>query len=295
MPMGAEADAPLPSGDAWTPAPSPSAQPVLRRTPGQVARERLVETWWPARVRRAVAIAAPLSFVFGAGLVVALRTILPPTPPDLRALWVQTAPPGATVAVDGARLAGQTPLLVDVRLSPGPVTLRLLQGAGPAVEHRVDVVAGARGIAVDRNLLSTGAVRVDSLPGGAEAFLAGSQVGKTPLVLPKVAVGAEQTLRLVRPGYQPVEVPLPAQRGAEHRVRVALALDGKPGALAVITDPPAQLFLDGVPFGDSGPQERPCPPGRHELELRLRPDLPPVKATIEVPAGGSARYFFSLR
>jgi len=105
---------------------------------------------------------------------------------------------------------------------------------------------------------------IESRPRGAEVFLDGTSLGRTPL-RQVVVKGKAETLRLEKPDFLPLEV----QLKAEDR-DLSLALVPAPFEVALASDPPgAEVFLDGeakgiTPLSLTVPGE-----GTHQLRLVL--------------------------
>jgi hypothetical protein len=52
--------------------------------------------------------------------------------------------------------------------------------------------------------------------------------------------------------------------------------------------------LDGQPWGMTSTDERECPPGRHEVTVRVASLAIERRTVIEVPERGVARYFVAM-
>jgi serine/threonine-protein kinase len=164
-----------------------------------------------------------------------------------------------------------------------------------------------------------GRIRVRSTPSRADVFLDGVREGVTPRDLGSLAFG-RYTVRLTRPGYQPVErtVTLNAE-SAESRLSVTLQRVARPPAAAaprapaaaapapappapvvtvasidVETRPPgARVILDGRPAGTAPIQLVDIAPGPHTVRLDLD-GYRPWTTTVTVKPGERTRVTASL-
>ncbi|MDP1831908.1 MAG: serine/threonine-protein kinase [Geothrix sp.] len=163
--------------------------------------------------------------------------------------------------------------------SPAPVkatsTLRMdLQAAPPASRARWYWAGGAltAGLLVWAAFFRSGPSRVlsiESRPAGAEVFLDGTPLGRTPL-RQVVVKGKAETLRLEKPDFLPLEVRIQAEDRD-----LSLRLQPAPFEVAVASEPPgAEVFLDGEPKGRT-PLSVPVPgEGTHQLRLTLEGHQP---------------------
>jgi hypothetical protein len=150
-------------------------------------------------------------------LVVAITTSGGPTAPTSATVEVISIPPGATVRVDGAALPGTTPLKwTDAR--PGKTYALIVEApkhepwrgeaAIPPNGTEVKVIASLRAI--------VGTLRVTSDPTGAEVFLDGRSIGRTPVELPGLDPFVESAVEVRLRGHKPDRKPVvwPADRKA---------------------------------------------------------------------------------
>jgi hypothetical protein len=105
---------------------------------------------------------------------------------------------------------------------------------------------------------------IDSRPGGAEVFLDGTPLGRTPLRR-VVVKGKAETLRLEKPDFLPLEVRLKPQDRD-----LALRLQAAPFTVAVASEPPgADVSLDGEVKGRTPLSLQVPGEGTHQVRLTL--------------------------
>lgn len=106
-------------------------------------------------------------------------------------------------------------------------------------------------------------VTITSTPSGAEVFLDGVDLGRTPLE--RVEVRGGGALRLEKPDYLPLERKLNADEN-----RLDLRLLPAPYSVSVSTDPSgATILLDGTKVGTSPRTIQVPGQGRHQIEIRV--------------------------
>jgi serine/threonine-protein kinase len=105
---------------------------------------------------------------------------------------------------------------------------------------------------------------IESQPSGAEVFLDGKPLGRTPL-RQVVVKGRADLLRVEKPDYLPEEIPL----RAEDR-DIGVNLDPAPFQVAVASEPPgAEVFLDGEARGKTPVSVEVPGEGTHQVRLLL--------------------------
>ncbi|WLT30021.1 serine/threonine-protein kinase [Geothrix sp. PMB-07] len=105
---------------------------------------------------------------------------------------------------------------------------------------------------------------IDSRPGGAEVYLDGTPLGRTPL-RQVVVKGKVDVLRLEKPDHLPLEVRLKAEDRA-----LSLRLLPAPFEVAVASEPPgAEVALDGEAKGRTPLSVQVPGEGAHQLRLTL--------------------------
>jgi predicted Ser/Thr protein kinase len=208
-------------------------------------------------------------------------------------LLLATDPAGATVEVDGRRMAETTPTAVR-GLAAGPHLVRLhLDGHGD-VERQVTVRAGER--ALVEVVLGARSHRVDvkSAPSGATVFLDGKLVaGTTPTVM-TVTDDDFHELRVERVGYEVLTSFLkPEDR--QPSLELTLEPEKEPRGVISIDGPSgAEVWLDGAYTGFSTPTlGMRIPVGDHAVELRSG-NLRSSPARVAVHQGESVHLLLTL-
>jgi len=144
------------------------------------------------------------------------------TPADVGTLKVVSMRPDALVFIDGAA-AGKVP--VDQKIAAGEhlVTVRLQNFKD--FEQKVRVEAG-QVATVTAQLQKVGRLKVLSTPIGADVFVNGKPIGKTPLDQ-EVEVG-EAIIRIEAPGFQPYQETITISGGEDNKpIAPELAIAGK--------------------------------------------------------------------
>ncbi|GGN03664.1 S-layer-like protein [Thermus composti] len=179
-------------------------------------------------------------------------------------LSVASTPPGAEVYVDGA-LRGRTPL--SLRLPEGRYRLELrLEGYEP---YRAEVrVPSGETVRVSARLVPLprrGTLQLDSRPQGAEVYLDGRFLGRTPL-REEVEAGRHE-LRLLAPGY--AEYRAQVEVRPRESLRLFVELVPVRAVLELYLNVEARVFLDGEEVGVArgGYLRLEAPLGEHELTL----------------------------
>lgn len=223
----------------------------------------------------------------------AARGIVGGEPADLRTLMIRSTPAGAAILLDGERL-GVTPSVVDVRLDDGQHQLELAVPNGPSGQRKLSLKKSDRFLVVSENLLAAGKLIIDTRPQGARLLLDGADVGRSPLTLEKVSTDKTHIVEARLDGHAAQTAPVPIDRGASHHLMLTLPGTRGEGRVVLRSSPPAEIVVDGQPWGRTGDEPRTASAGLHEIDLVV-PGLPGQRSyTIDVPAQGVARYFFEL-
>lgn len=116
---------------------------------------------------------------------------------------------------------------------------------------------------------------IESRPTGAEVFLDGTPLGRTPL-RQVVVKGKADRLRLEKPDFEPLELRLKAEDRD-----LSVRLQPAPFLVAVATEPPgAEVFLDGQPKGRTPTSVQVPGEGAHTVRVTLEGHQP-WSATLE--------------
>ena len=181
-------------------------------------------------------------------------------------LLLQSDPEGADIVIDGASI-GTTPRLIthlDAK-DRHRITLNL---AGYC-QRVLDVHFEGRKpqVRMEKMMLDSGIVKVESDPAGAEVFVNGVSRGVTPIEVRDVPKG-RATIRVSLAGYEPEQRELSIKAGDEQTL--ALALKGKPGKLTLSSVPEgARLYIDGEFKGMSFVSEK-VKAGEHVVRAELK-------------------------
>ncbi len=267
----------------------------MRKSLWQLKAELFTEQWLPPRVRVVSVVAAVVAVVVGFGAAFGLAAhSAGGESASRRTLLVRSSPPGASVTLDDERLEGQTPLIIDADLDDGAHGLKLALAAGAPAQRKIVLGAEDRFVIVNESLQTAGAVRVETRPGGARVLLDGRDVGVGPLRLDVVSTDKSHVVEARKANHRTATATIPVDRPAEHIVLLTLEPERPPGRIVVQSALPALISLDGVPWGTTSSQERECPPGKHELVLRVAELGLEERATVDIPERGLARYFVSF-
>ncbi len=232
-------------------------------------------------IGRALTAKAPVSEAAAAP-----ATEPPPVRPAPRqaVLRLSSTPPGARVVVNGNVLEGVTPTTVQSFAGHTATVRMLLQGYVPA-EQRVDVGESGADVNVPltKGVPQSASLRVESEPPGARVALNGTDVGVTPVVLPRVAAGTELSMRLTRDGAYPHVVVFSAAPGEAREIGVQLIPDTGPRDFVVVN---VETFPGGASVGEvleGGTLEKLGKTGKYPLKLKNRPYGSPLRLRAELP------------
>ncbi len=131
-------------------------------------------------------------------------------------------PPGAKVTVDGKELPSPTP--TQIRGAPGARFLLRFDLPHYQRDEQEFVVPEQGDVhqviaRLDANVVK---LSIDSVPQGAEVFIGGNSVGRTPLELPGLDPQLTTSIELRLKGFRPVRQPLDWANKSEERLTVEL-------------------------------------------------------------------------
>ncbi|MDB5026629.1 MAG: hypothetical protein JWO66_318 [Candidatus Eremiobacteraeota bacterium] len=118
----------------------------------------------------------------------------------------------------------------------------------------------------------TGSLYVTTLPSGADVWIDGTYVGRSPLVLGGLAAG-RHTVGLTKNGWNPVQLDVSVVTSqttlSSSKLDAAKAASRRPpGSIAIHGVVPGETFLDGFPVVPSKDGTIPVSAGTHELSVR---------------------------
>jgi tRNA A-37 threonylcarbamoyl transferase component Bud32 len=281
---------------SMVPAVSPSqvSAPVRRRSRWRLQVDDVLEHWLPMRARVLGGLMAMVGIGVGFVVAVTVASVWGRESSTQRSILIRSTPPGATVTIDDVRVPGVTPVVADLRLDDGPHAVKIgLAASAPAV-RKIVLAAGDRSLTLSENLQSSGSVRVQTRPGGARILIDGRDVGTSPTTIDNVGTDKLHVVEARRAGYKDASAPVPVERPAEYLVSFSLEPNRSFGKVVLLTSLPATVELDGQPWGMTSTDERECPPGRHEVTVRVASLGIERRTAIEVPERGVARYFVGM-
>ncbi len=170
--------------------------------------------------------------------------------PKALPLILNSKPSGALVSLDGQDM-GKTPIyLKKVLLGEHQAVFKF-----PGYESRRVVVNLLEGepVIINKTLESLmGTVRVITSPAGAQVFLDGGAVGRTPkdggpLTLAEVEEGKHILTIKKKPGYQDLEMPFTLKRHENKLIRTP-ELEPSPGTVTITSEPAGANVHRGVIF-----------------------------------------------
>ena len=141
------------------------------------------------------------------GTPVRLRVELNPLRPPTGSFRLATAPPGASVRVDGQPRPGKTPMMLG-DLQVGPHVLSIQMADQESTELKIDVRAGETAARVVELKPRKVSVSLRSTPTGARYKVTDADgdlrgTGTTPGTIPDLLAGRPYEVEIRRPGYRP--------------------------------------------------------------------------------------------
>ncbi|WP_457628670.1 PEGA domain-containing protein [Oceanithermus sp.] len=207
-----------------------------------------------------------------------------PPPPSTGTLRLDSSPAGAKVYIDGA-YRGRTPLTLE--MSPGAHNVELRMDGYEPYRVRVQVRAGQTTRVNPRLVRTTrtGTLSIDSSPQGAEVYLDGARVGRTPMQISLDEGSYDVELRLA--DYEPYRARVQVRAGQTARLSPRLQPVPRTGTLEVTSDPSgAEVYVDGVYRGRTH-LVLDLDAGTHDVEVRL-PGYASYRVRVSVEAGRTA-------
>jgi eukaryotic-like serine/threonine-protein kinase len=213
---------------------------------------------------------------------------------------IKTTPAGATVKLDGRKLAGATPI-TEKDLAPGKHTLQITAPGYLTALKSVDVISGATGTADVTLVAAQGVVKVSSVPLGADIFVDGvASNKKTPAEFGLAKGDHTFAMRLdgyaesgdlisVTPGqtitFSPTLIAVRKVEANPFRKMGKFFGGEDKGSLSVTTDPAgAFIFINGRRIPGQTPVTLQLPSGRYFMAVR-KPGFAPVQKAVIVEKG----------
>jgi hypothetical protein len=197
----------------------------------------------------------------------------------------------ATIELDGVQV-GQTPLAAPLRVASGTHHIALLASGYIPARREVTLSSGrSEQLAVE--LVPTDKalahLTIESPTPGAEVWIDGERVGRTPLPASVAVSPGTRVIELRRPGYVTARHAITIGEGASAQVPLALEHDPQApsaalGRLIVIaSEPEAHVTVDGRARGRYRASLL-LPAGAHRVRIE-RGGFEPAERDVELPAG----------
>lgn len=121
-------------------------------------------------------------------------------------------------------------------------------------------------------VVPTGSLYVTTLPSGADVWVDGTYVGRSPLVADALA-GGHHTLGVAKTGWRPLQLDVTVVSGQTTISSTRLELERTglrpaPGSIAIHGIVPQETFVDGVATARAKDGSYPASAGTHELAVR---------------------------
>jgi hypothetical protein len=226
-----------------------------------------------------------------AGAIMTLLGRSAPPPPPMIEARVRTEPAGLPVLQDGRLLPGES-----VRFAAsGPYgVISTTQGCRES-KHRLDAADAGREIVL---VLDPARADVAVDPGvpGAHLMVNGQEAGAAPATL-DLDLCRDNAISVSAGGYRTAIVSIPAKatpleaRNAAGGIKLELLPTGR--LLLPTPRVPAVFFVDGQPAVATR-DGIDLPAGAHEVRITNEDRFVELRATVDVPAGGSASPQFAL-
>jgi len=180
------------------------------------------------------------------------------------AIRVITRPAGADVSLDNKPM-GKTPITIP-NLSPGEYQLAITKDGYNNLVKKIIVNAGETKEINEILAVLTGEADITSNPSGANLWLDGKYLGKTPKQLPALTIGKHQ-IKLTLVNYKDYIGEFTVE--GNKRISVPIELTGLPGNIIISSTPDgADVYIDGKKVGVA-PYNGPLPPGNHQVRVSM--------------------------
>ncbi|MDT8068371.1 MAG: serine/threonine-protein kinase [Terriglobia bacterium] len=240
--------------------------------------------------------------------------VLPPPPPTVGELAVNSDPAGASFILDGrSDPSFVTPFTVS-QLVPGHHTVTFNKPGYQSQSLATDVTAGSRATIMTRLALQGGTLSIASTPSGAHIAIDGRDTGKTtPAQF--IVIHGQHTVTLRFPGYLEASIPVAMADGQTHSISPDLIPMGRTvdiktakkglfgmgrgdkdmGRVTIRTEPTgATVLVNGQAAPKTTPTEIMLNPGGYELIFQL-PGYKTQKKVIVVDWGSKVTVTETLR
>jgi hypothetical protein len=205
-------------------------------------------------------------------------------------LSAKSEPKGAKVYLDG-KMVGSTPF-EGQDLSPGAHTVRITKDGYQTWERDVTVKAEETVEFVARLKRAQGGLVAKSEPKGAEVYVNGKSVGKTPYEDKGLAVGSH-TVHIKKHGYGAWEQTVQVDPGKTVEVMARLRAEG--GRLLGRSEPnAAKMYLDGKHIGTTPVEQSGVSPGSYAVRV-TKPGYESWEGSVVVETGKTAEVMARLK
>ena len=196
---------------------------------------------------------------------------------------ISSQPVDANVLLDG-QPRGRTPLRIS-DVNPGSHTLTLEKDGYARTSVPVNVEPDLE-VTISPKLTKLSSLVITSDPAGADVYIDGKFMGKTPLEVPSLSPG-QVKISITRAGYSDWQTDVDLTEGIRKEVNASLA--GTFGSLSVTSNPAgAQVFANGQPIGVTPLISKRTSAGSVEVKV-VKEDFAEWRTTTHIAAGKESK------
>jgi len=162
-------------------------------------------------------------------------------------VWIDSDPPGATVVLDGAKLAAATPIAVERPADKAEHQLELSLEGFPTLKRTFLFEPGPITLLDETMPGDKGELVVRTRPTNLEVQIDGKVVGRSPLSI-DVAHGARK-VQISGPGVEPLITEIDVSPGQKTTIDRTLTSAANQSRAKIISDPPGKLLIEGKDTG----------------------------------------------
>lgn len=167
--------------------------------------------------------------------------------PRVVSLMIESQPPGATVWLDGSKLAEVTPLVVERPLDKNAHDLELSLEGYKSLKKQIKLEDQPLNVVREQLAGEPGELVVRTKPTNLKVLVDGKDVGTSPLSVD--VPGGERKIVIEGGEVEPLALTLRITPGQKTTLDRTLAKKGRATTARIVTEPPSKIWLDGNDTG----------------------------------------------